>query len=108
MMENAGMNTPVPSLPGASRIHIHISGRVQGVGFRAFVVEIASRLELTGWVRNVAYDEVETVAEGHRSALEHFLEELRQGSRGARVDDCRSDWETFLGEFTRFEMRSSR
>jgi len=90
------------------RVHIIVNGRVQGVGFRAFVQEVGSRLELTGWVRNVGYDEVETVAEGHRSALEHFLEEMRRGPRGSRVDDTRIDWETATGEFQRFEMRASR
>ena len=90
------------------RVHIHVNGRVQGVGFRGFVMEVGSRLELTGWVRNVGYDEVETVAEGHRSALEHFLEEVSRGPRGAHVDGVHSDWETATGEFPRFEMRASR
>ena len=99
----AGIN-----LHNQARIHIHVSGRVQNVGFRAFVQEIGMRLGLTGWVRNVGYEEVETVAEGHRSALEHFLEEVRRGPRGARVDACRLDWETATGEFPRFEMRASR
>jgi len=98
----------VKNLNDQARIHIHVGGRVQGVGFRAFVQEIGMRLGLTGWVRNVGYDEVETVVEGHRSALEHFLEEVRHGPRGSRVDDCRLDWETVTGEFQRFEMRASR
>ena len=89
------------------RVHISVSGRVQGVGFRGFVQEVGSRLELTGWVRNVGYDEVETVAEGHRSALEHFVEEVRRGPRASHVDAVHVEWETGTGEFQRFEMRSS-
>ncbi|KAF0108299.1 MAG: acylphosphatase [Anaerolineaceae bacterium] len=100
-------NAGLPS-QGMSRVHVHIHGRVQGVGFRAFVQEIGARLELTGWVRNVGYDGVEAAAEGHRSALEHFIEEARRGPRSARVDDFRVDWETATGEFSRFEMSASR
>jgi acylphosphatase len=107
-MEPGNANNNAQPLQGTSRAHLHIRGRVQGVGFRAFVQEIGARLGLTGWVCNVGYDGVEAMAEGHRSALEHFLEEARRGPRSARVEDFRVDWETATGEFSRFEMRASR
>jgi acylphosphatase len=90
-----------------ARVHIWVSGRVQAVGFRAFVQEIGARLGLTGWVRNLGDDGVETVAEGHRSALEHFREEVSRGPRAAHVDAARVEWETATGEFRYFDMKHS-
>ncbi len=90
------------------RIHAWVQGRVQGVGFRAFVIDSAERLGLTGWVRNVGWDTVETVAEGERAALDAFLTALKSGPRMSRVDSCRVEEEIPSGEFPRFEMRSSR
>ncbi|PWH11958.1 MAG: acylphosphatase [Anaerolineae bacterium] len=90
------------------RFHVWVRGRVQGVGFRAFVVDTAQRLGLTGWVRNVGWDTVETVAEGPQAALQELVEALKTGPRIARVDECRVEEEPFSGEFPRFEMRSSK
>jgi len=94
--------------PQTKRIHAWVRGRVQGVGFRAFVIDSAERLGLTGWVRNVGWDTVEMVAEGSQPALDSLLEALKSGPRMARVEECRVEEETPTGEFSRFEMRSSR
>ncbi|MDI6770482.1 MAG: acylphosphatase [Anaerolineales bacterium] len=91
----------------SARIHVWVNGRVQAVGFRAFVEQVAFRLGLNGWVRNVGDDEVETVAEGHRSALEHFLEEVRRGPRASHVDEVRVEWEEEKEGFRTFEVRHS-
>ncbi len=91
-----------------ARLHIWVSGRVQGVGFRAFVQQNASLLGLTGWVRNVGYDQVEAVAEGPRPLLERFAELVQRGPSASRVDECRIEWGSAEGEFSRFEVRSSR
>ncbi len=90
------------------RIHAWARGRVQGVGFRAYVIDSAERLGLTGWVRNVGWDTVEAVAEGSPAALDAFIETLKAGPRMSRVDECRVEEETPSDEFSRFEMRSSR
>ena len=63
-----------------------ISGRVQGVGFRFFTEEAASREGLSGWVRNLPDGRVEASAEGEAEALERFERRVRQGPRGARVE----------------------
>ena len=86
------------------RIHIWVTGRVQGVGFRAYVVDQARRLGLSGWVRNVGWNEVETVAEGKRRQLEIFLDLVHAGPQGSRVEETRSEWEEAGDEFTRFEI----
>lgn len=63
-----------------------VSGRVQGVGFRFFISEVADREGLHGWVRNLPDGRVEASAEGDRDALERFELRLRQGPRLSRVD----------------------
>jgi acylphosphatase len=89
------------------RLHILVTGRVQGVGFRAFVQEVGTRLRLSGWVRNLGYDQVEAVAEGPRPALEKFAQAVKAGPRASRVDEARIEWETASGEFKGFIVRSS-
>jgi acylphosphatase len=94
-------------LPEKARIHIRVSGRVQGVGFRAFVEQTGLMLGLAGWVRNVGWNEVEAVAEGGRAALEEFARAVERGPRGARVEEAHVEWEPPTGEFRRFEVRHS-
>ncbi len=96
------------SEPAFSRVHIWVRGRVQGVGFRAFVQQLANRLGLNGWVRNVDWDQVETIAEGDKSVLERFIEAVRIGPRASHVEDTRVEWEPATGELESFQVRSSR
>jgi acylphosphatase len=63
-----------------------VRGRVQGVGFRYSAWREASRLGLTGWVRNTPGGDVELWAEGPHENLAAFLQWLRQGPSRARVD----------------------
>ena len=90
-----------------SRLHIKVRGRVQGVGFRAHVEHIARGLELKGWVRNVGYDQVETVAEGERNKLEDLAQAIQTGPRGAHVDEATTEWLEATGEFEFFVVRRS-
>jgi acylphosphatase len=87
-----------------ARLHVIIEGRVQGVGFRHFVLEEAARLGLTGWVRNTWGRTVEVVAEGERPLLENLLARLHEGPRLARVEHLSVDWEAPRGEFTDFRV----
>jgi acylphosphatase len=64
-----------------------VSGRVQGVGFRAFVHRAAAVEGLHGWVRNLPDGRVEISAEGEAASLERFEWHVRQGPPAARVDD---------------------
>ncbi|MBI1794491.1 MAG: acylphosphatase [Chloroflexi bacterium] len=90
------------------RVHVWVVGRVQNVGFRAHVEYHAREIGgVTGWVRNVGYDVVEIVAEGERSFVERFIGLVKQGPRGARVDESRLEEETPTGEFAAFEVRRS-
>ena len=67
------------------RIHLLVRGRVQGVGFRAFVLRRAQALGISGWVRNRADGSVELEAEGEAAALDGLEEAVTRGPPGARV-----------------------
>lgn len=88
-------------------LHALINGRVQGVGFRYFVVEHANALRLNGWVRNKWSGEVEVTAEGPRSDLETLLENLKRGPGHAFVSDVQFDWSVPTGRYDRFQIIST-
>ncbi len=88
--------------PKAARLHAQISGLVQGVGFRLFVVGEAQRLGVAGWVRNRWDDSVEVMAEGERRALEELLAALRRGPGRAEVEAVTDEWLPATGEFKQF------
>jgi acylphosphatase len=87
-----------------SRLHAFVSGVVQGVGFRYFVVDAAAAAGLVGWVRNLRDGRVEFVAEGSRSSLERLLADVRRGPRGGRVDAVEEAWQQPTGEFRGFRL----
>jgi acylphosphatase len=87
-----------------ARLHAIVEGRVQGVGYRYFVLEIAELLGIYGWVRNRWDDTVEVLAEGERSVVEKLLDALRRGPRGAFVSSVKADWEKPTGEFHNFRV----
>jgi len=66
-------------------IHLEVSGRVQGVGFRWFVVDEARRLKLSGWVRNRPDGRVEIAASGNADALAQLESAVTSGPPGAEV-----------------------
>lgn len=79
------------STPSLSRrsLHIQIEGRVQGVGFRAFVDLQARSMGLDGWVRNRRDGSVEAVILGPRETVDHMLVLCRSGPADARVEMLR-------------------
>ena len=66
--------------------HLRITGRVQGVWYRASMTDEATRLGLQGWVRNRADGSVEALAQGPASAVQALIDWAHQGPRLARVD----------------------
>ena len=89
------------------RIHMIVRGLVQGVGFRYFAVQVAERLSIVGFVRNLPTGEVEIVAEGDERALEKFLAEIRRGPPTADVTDVKVWEEPPSGKFSRFSILPS-
>ena len=72
---------------GVKAVHILVTGRVQGVGFRMFAERLASELNVVGFVRNLPEGEVEVLAQGDTADVESFCEWLRKGPSFARVED---------------------
>ena len=89
-----------------ARFSAIVYGRVQGVYFRYFVRNIARRLSLKGYVRNLANgDAVEVQAEGEKQQLHGLLEQLKAGPPGAWVKKVEVDWLDYSGQFTDFTIR---
>lgn len=86
------------------RAVIVVSGLVQGVGYRAFAQEEASRLGLVGGVRNLEDGRVEVAVEGNRSTVEAFMGTLRTGPRLARVEALQVAWEPPAGRYVGFQI----
>ena len=87
-------------------VRVVVTGRVQGVWFRAWMVEQASRLGLAGWVRNRSSGAVEAVFFGPRSKVDEMIAACRRGPSAARVDDVAVEPCAFSGGMG-FIQRSS-
>ena len=87
------------------RVHIKVSGRVQGVSYRASARKTAVSLGLFGWVRNLADGRVEILAEGSATHIAHFVEWCGRGPIWARVDKLEIIDEPPAGEFEGFYVR---
>lgn len=89
-----------------SRAEIISQGLVQGVGFRYFVMKNAMKLGLKGYTKNLySGDEVLTVVEGSKAAIEDLFRILKVGPMHADVRRCTISWDEFRGEFSIFEIR---
>ncbi len=87
-------------------VRLVIQGHVQGVYFRAFTLEHARELEITGYVRNLpGEDAVEVWAEGKKEQLETLIGRLRVGPPGSRVDSIVTNWSTQTGSYPDFSIR---
>jgi acylphosphatase len=86
------------------RAHLVVSGRVQGVFFRAETRDRAAALGLTGWVKNRPDQSVEAVAEGSREKIEKLIDWCRQGPPRAEVSNVIVTWEEYTGEFDGFKI----
>lgn len=84
------------------RLHALITGMVQGVGFRFFVLKSAEELGLAGWVRNRWDGRVEVTAEGPHEVLNQLLLKLRRGPLSAEVEDVQYEFSDSKGEFKQF------
>lgn len=88
----------------SARITVH--GRVQGVYFRAFTIQHARQLGLTGWARNATeWDTVEICAEGDQKQIEQLIENLKVGPPSSRVDEVRTDLSEYTGSYSDFNIR---
>ena len=84
------------------RVHVWITGRVQGVFFRAYARDTAQLLGITGWVRNLPGGTVEAVFEGDANKVEKMMEWCYEGSPLSRVDRVEVLDEHYTGDFDIF------
>jgi acylphosphatase len=87
-----------------ARAHVFASGIVQGVFFRQKTKQQAESRGITGWVGNLQDGRVEAVFEGEEDAVKALVDFCRKGPRGAVVTEFAVNWETFKGEFQRFQV----
>jgi len=86
------------------RAHVFISGRVQGVFYRAGTRDMAEQLGLTGWVKNTSDGRVEAIFEGEESAVKDMITWCHQGPRFSDVSNVTVDYTKFLKEFEEFSI----
>lgn len=86
------------------RARILVSGIVQGVFFRREITDLARRLGIVGWVRNLPDGRVEAIAEGDRSRLEELIRYCHVGPAGARVKNVEVEWLNSTNEFRGFRI----
>ena len=86
------------------RLHIFVSGMVQGVFFRQSTTIEAKEFSIKGWVRNLRDGRVELVCEGSEDSLNKMIAWCEKGPKGAFVDSVDTRWEEFKGEFNNFQI----
>lgn len=85
-----------------TRAHILVSGTVQGVYFRQNTKEVATKHNVTGWVRNLPDGRVEAILEGNESDVNKVIEWCHVGPPKAKVDNVNVKFDNYTGEFADF------
>ncbi|MBN9474771.1 MAG: acylphosphatase [Bordetella sp. SCN 67-23] len=93
------------SIPSLETVIVHVTGRVQGVGYRLATVRRAHMVGVGGWVRNNDDGSVEALVQGTADQVDQMLEWMRQGPPQARVDDLSSERQFIDRRFARFEQQ---
>ena len=87
-----------------ARARILITGLVQGVFFRREITDLARRLGISGWVRNLPNSRVEALAEGEKTRIEELIRFCHVGPSGAVVRRVEVEWSDYSGEFRGFRI----
>jgi acylphosphatase len=90
-----------------AQAHLHVSGFVQGVGYRAFVRSKARKMGLTGWVRNLSDGRVEAVIQGAEEDIKKLISMCKRGSFFAKPNDIVVHWEEIKEQFAEFKKRET-
>ncbi len=85
------------------QVHIFVSGQVQGVGYRAFAIHLARKMNITGWTRNLSDGRVEVVAQGTKEKINLFTKRLWHGSMLSEVTGVVLDHEEMGDEYKSFD-----
>jgi acylphosphatase len=100
------MSAGDPGPQDLTRLEASARGRVQGVGFRYFVLRRGMELGLTGWVANEPDGSVRCIAEGTRADLEALVESMERGPAGALVERVSATWGPATGDLRSFGIRA--
>jgi len=92
-------------MEGLVRAHIFVSGRVQGVFFRAKAKKKAEELGVFGWVGNTPDERVEAVFEGEKEKVEKIIEWSKRGPLMAQVTNIDIEWQEYKEEFSSFKVK---
>jgi acylphosphatase len=92
-------------MPKQIQAKFNITGLVQGVGYRFFVLRNAQILCLSGYAKNCYDGSVEVVAEGDETSLTELFSHLKQGPFNAHVKDVKVEYSEFKGIYKGFEVR---
>jgi acylphosphatase len=87
------------------RVHLIVTGSVQGVFYRHNTNKVANQLGLTGFVRNLPDGSVEVVAEGGEEKIKKLIAFCRKGSESARVEAIKIQYQTLTNEFSTFSIK---
>ena len=85
-------------------VNMKITGKVQGVGFRYFVLRQAQELGILGWVNNKPNGDVEAFAQGEKAELEQFIAKVKEGTTFSRVDNVNLEWMNKDEQYFGFEI----
>ena len=86
------------------RVHLIISGKVQGVYFRKHTQDTSRENNVYGWVKNLLNGDVECVLEGLKSNVDKVMMWCHQGPTGSHVDNVKITYEEFIGNFNDFKI----
>jgi acylphosphatase len=89
---------------GRKSAHILVLGRVEGVGFRYYVKNVADQTGVTGWVRNRFDERVEILAQGDQEKMEKFIALVRVGPSASLVTDMAIEWCVADPAFSKFSI----
>lgn len=92
-------------MTGKARAHVFVSGRVQGVFFRAETKKAADSFGVSGWVKNLPDGRVEAVFEGDEYSVKKTLAWCHRGPEYSHVDEVEIAWEAPRGEYEKFEIK---
>ena len=85
-------------------VNMKITGKVQGVGFRYFVLRQAQKLGINGWVSNKSNGAVEALGQGKKEGLDQFISKVKQGPSFSRVEDVSLNWVNEAEQYFGFEI----
>lgn len=91
--------------PCHQQLHLFVSGKVQGVSYRANAERMARMLGVSGWVRNLPDGRVEILAQGEEKSLRSYLAWVHQGPSQSRVDHVESHWDDCTEILQDFHIR---